>query len=680
MPPVSRAQHRWMWATNQPFAERWATRGRYRQLPERVEAKAEKEQAAPVGRKPMNPQERARHAALVRWGKKNPLAARVMALREKRKAKGAAAPKPDKAQAAAENRAKAYEALGLFEDATAALDALRKGEPVDDDGGLVKLGLAEQGADGTYRLTPAGRALHAAATRGDVGAAKDTLSRAKDKVAGREASLAEQAAAGLDKKQPAGSLAEQATGGLSKKEPAPEKKKGSGGGGGGGKEEKPDKAAEAAQRTTAALDAVGLKPGDLDALRAAAEGGDVDEAQIDGLAEQGLVEPDGKGGFITTDQGRRALRALERGDVRGYRAALQDVGAARGRAQERKERRAAQDEARAGREAQRQARDAERRSAQEAREQAQRDREAQALDDLADDFRRGRRGLSFAEQRKLIRAGRARLNGETFELKTEPEVKHGKHNQASHGRRTARRGAAQSAYRGARAAGASPQEARAVARDASEVFAARQRLANIEKQLGGAVTDRTRASLEAERARLTQDIDSRVARLRSSSSQAMAGGVGDAVYQARNASVAPTVSGRRNTAAERAQAAQATQAAQTRQSAQALAAQHGLPAGSARYLEMMGSDPLVAQIAGQLHAANQKLRKRDQPFRDTDDAGAVAIATQIARQYGSIEAAMADPQIGGLLPLLTQATRPTRRATKDAALLALELSLLELSL
>lgn len=307
-----------MWATNQPFAERWATRGRYRRLPERVEGKAEE---APVGRKPMTPQERARHAALVRWKKKNPLAARLAALREKRKAKGAAP----------------------------------AGSPVEQ--------------------TDAG---------------------------------------GLDKKPPTGTLAEQAAGSLAKK-PAPEKKKGGGGGGGAGKEEKPDKAAEAAQRTAAALDAVGLKPGDLDALRAAAEGGDVDEAQIDGLAEDGLVEPDGKGGFITTDAGRRALRALERGDVRGYRAALQDVTAARGRTQEREKRRAAQEEARASREAERQARDA-------AREQAQRDREAQELDDLADDFRRGRRGLSFAEQRKLIRAGRARLNGERFELKVEDAV------------------------------------------------------------------------------------------------------------------------------------------------------------------------------------------------------------------------------------------------------------------
>ncbi len=36
---------------------------------------------------------------------------------------------------------------------------------------------------------------------------------------------------------------------------------------------------------------------------------------------------------------------------------------------------------------------------------------------MADDYRRGRRGLSFEQQRRLIRAGRARMNGERFELK-----------------------------------------------------------------------------------------------------------------------------------------------------------------------------------------------------------------------------------------------------------------------
>jgi hypothetical protein len=45
-------------------------------------------------------------------------------------------------------------------------------------------------------------------------------------------------------------------------------------------------------------------------------------------------------------------------------------------------------------------------------------------------------------------------------------VKHGKHNQASHGRKTARRRAYSAAYSSARAGGASPAEARAAAREA----------------------------------------------------------------------------------------------------------------------------------------------------------------------------------------------------------------------
>lgn len=32
----SRAQHRWMFATHQPFAHQWAVRGRYKTLPERT--------------------------------------------------------------------------------------------------------------------------------------------------------------------------------------------------------------------------------------------------------------------------------------------------------------------------------------------------------------------------------------------------------------------------------------------------------------------------------------------------------------------------------------------------------------------------------------------------------------------------------------------------------------------
>jgi hypothetical protein len=410
MPYASRRQWKWAFASGQPFARRWAheTPGgegaRFRRLPERA-AKAEPAENAQSGapRKKMTPAEVARHAALVRWKKKNPLMARQMAIREKRKAKGSGAkPKPapvDKAAQQAENRAKTYEALGLFEDATAALDALRKGEAVDDDGGLVKLGLAEQAADGTYRLTAAGRALHSAASRGDVGAARDTLSKAKDRAEASAAAEAE--AAGKEGKE------------------GEKPKGGGGGGGGGGKEEPEDKDAakeqERAQRTAETAGKVGLAPEDTDDLRAAAEAGGVQNEKLIAL---GLVGEDG----TTTDQGRRALTALERGDVRGYRAALQDVEAARGRAKAKADRDAERGAEREARDAEREQARAEREQARAdkdaAREKAKADKEAQELDDMADDYRRGRRGLSFEQQRKLIRAGRARMNGEKFELKT----------------------------------------------------------------------------------------------------------------------------------------------------------------------------------------------------------------------------------------------------------------------
>lgn len=99
-------------------------------------------------------------------------------------------------------------------------------------------------------------------------------------------------------------------------------------------------------------------------------------------------------------------------------------------------------------------------------------------------------------------------------------VKHGSHDQSTHGRRGPRGRAAAAAYSSARAGGASIQEARAAARDVSHTFLAQRRLANINAQLGGGVSPKQRASLEAERARLQQDIATRVARTPA------AGGVG----------------------------------------------------------------------------------------------------------------------------------------------------------
>jgi hypothetical protein len=127
-------------------------------------------------------------------------------------------------------------------------------------------------------------------------------------------------------------------------------KKKKGGGGGKGKEEKPSKLstdrldaigpkgsskytgtapkgpakepkAAGSKRLSASQTAarVGLSPGDYDALRSAAEDGAGGSSTLSRL---GLTS-----GGEATDQGRRALSALERGNVREYRAALQDARA-----------------------------------------------------------------------------------------------------------------------------------------------------------------------------------------------------------------------------------------------------------------------------------------------------------------------------------------------------------------
>lgn len=110
-------------------------------------------------------------------------------------------------------------------------------------------------------------------------------------------------------------------------------KKGGGGGGGGGKDKPSDdekkQQALAKKRQTAAETAnqVGIKPAEVDFLRGVAEGtqppGSFDATR---LMDLGLIQDTGDSAEAT-DQGRRALSALERGDVRGYQAALQDAKA-----------------------------------------------------------------------------------------------------------------------------------------------------------------------------------------------------------------------------------------------------------------------------------------------------------------------------------------------------------------
>lgn len=95
-----------------------------------------------------------------------------------------------KAKLQAENRAKVLSALGIDSAGQAALEALRSGQQADsaaiERAGLVKAGLAERAADGSYRLTASGRAALSAASQGDQGRAGATISSARDRTGARD--------------------------------------------------------------------------------------------------------------------------------------------------------------------------------------------------------------------------------------------------------------------------------------------------------------------------------------------------------------------------------------------------------------------------------------------------------------------------------------------------------------
>lgn len=410
----------------------------------------------------------ARLAALARWGKYKGKGRPKGGGRARKPKTTAEQRETEKRQAAADNRAKVGDELNAQDAALskAGLDALTElasGKEPKDAEGLISLGLAERGADGRLRLTSNGKTAYNAAGRGDTVGVLDAVSRANDKVvAGQDKAKAK---AEKDKEKAEAAAAEK------------EKAKGGGGGGGGGKPSDEEKQTEAERKKaqTARLTASKLPPNErlteagVGALEAAVNG-TLDGAATPVLTRLGLVDADGE----ATDQGRRALSALQRGNVGQYRAAVQD-------AQARMEREAA----RAERDAEREARQAER---EQAGAEATAAREARIRAD---------------ERRRLLRQ-----MGETQKMWT----KHGAHDQSSHGRRGPRGRASAGAYRAARAGGASVEEARAAARDVSEVHTARQRMANIDKQLEGGVSDSRRASLQAERQRLQSEVDTRTAR------------------------------------------------------------------------------------------------------------------------------------------------------------------------
>lgn len=81
--------------------------------------------------------------------------------------------------------------MGIDPGASEALVMLRNGEQPEPGAlarmGAVQAGLVEQAQDGSYRMTPSGRALLSAAEAGDVGRAGDVISGARDRTSARTA-------------------------------------------------------------------------------------------------------------------------------------------------------------------------------------------------------------------------------------------------------------------------------------------------------------------------------------------------------------------------------------------------------------------------------------------------------------------------------------------------------------
>ena len=249
MPYASRRQQRWAHATNQPFARRWDKETPdFAALPEKkddagpmahgpggllgtpgIRSQRRARHAIGITTKPMTRSEAARVAALARWGKYTPKKGQPTKGRKptKTEAERQAAQQAKRDQRTQEReqaretaRSQVYERMGIAPDGRQALESLRRGEQPDPAaiarGGFVDAGLVEQAEDGSYRMTPAGRALTSAADSGDTGRAGDTISSSRDRLSARRARQAEQA-----KKRQARAAKPAGGGGKKKKPPKP---------------------------------------------------------------------------------------------------------------------------------------------------------------------------------------------------------------------------------------------------------------------------------------------------------------------------------------------------------------------------------------------------------------------------------------------------------------------------
>lgn len=200
---------------------------------------------------------------------------------------------------------------GIDANTQGALTDAREGNTLTSANGakLASMGLAEQGADGSYRLTAAGRSVVDAAMAGDAGRVKDTLSKAKDTAA----------------KQPKT------------------------GGGGKGKAPKPAKQSladramarrdenRAKVRQQMADSDQGIAPAGFDAFTAFTDGKPLAPDAAQSLSDMGLVE--GTPPRLTA-AGRGAQAAIDRGD---YRDAVDAIGRAGQRVSDTASRNAARD-------------------------------------------------------------------------------------------------------------------------------------------------------------------------------------------------------------------------------------------------------------------------------------------------------------------------------------------------
>lgn len=179
---------------------------------------------------------------------------------------------------------------------------------------LEKRGLVEKDSTGEYRMTAQGRQYVRAAESGDVRAAADAISEGSDTVAKNQQRATEkqgrEEARAKRKQEVEARRAER------------EKKKQNKGGGGKSKPTEADKQAQREQQRASNRQSfapqVGVDSADAEVL---AQSATQPATPNDRLVSAGLQNNQGE----ATDQGRRFLNAVERGDLRGAQAALQDA-------------------------------------------------------------------------------------------------------------------------------------------------------------------------------------------------------------------------------------------------------------------------------------------------------------------------------------------------------------------